>query len=115
MRPGRHENLPQFVGALAADSHAPRTVWELVDGVDLEVLFGSRIGNVKFRTDTQQCLSWCRQLFAALACLHTHKFVHRDVKPSNVMVTRDFRTIKLVDYGLCKDISHMSRSAYLAI
>lgn len=44
-----------------------------------------------------------RQLAAALVALHRAGKVHRDVRPENVLVTRDGRVV-LVDYGLAIDV-----------
>ena len=49
-----------------------------------------------------------------VSILHTHSFlhnlkpgmIHRDVKPANVMITSDWSTVKLVDFGL---VTHCNR------
>lgn len=46
----------------------------------------------------QATLAITRQLASALAYLHAERMVHRDVKPSNVLMTRDARAI-LFDFG----------------
>ena len=42
--------------------------------------------------------------------LHNLKpaMIHRDVKPANVMITSDWSTVKLVDFGL---VTHCNRSS----
>ena len=98
-----HPNLPKFWGVCHATPEDPGIIWELIDGQNLEVLFAlKRKTDQSWHPTAQECLSWCQQLFAALACLHESNLVHRDVKPANIMVTDDHSTIKLVDYGLCR-------------
>lgn len=41
------------------------------------------------------------QLTEALAYIHGHGLIHRDLKPTNIMVDED-RTVRLMDFGLAK-------------
>ena len=44
-----------------------------------------------------------KNVLAGIMSLHEKGFIHRDIDPSNIMVTIDNK-IKLVDYGICKHI-----------
>ena len=44
-----------------------------------------------------------RQLLEALRYMHDQKYVHRDIKSSNILIDRHFR-LKLADFGLARSI-----------
>jgi len=46
-----------------------------------------------------------RDVLKAVEYLHSENLVHRDLKSGNIMLTID-GDIKLIDFGLCVDISH---------
>ncbi len=70
------------------ESYAPRTLsWEL---------------NQRGRLPFEECLSIGLTLSSALAELHKHGLVHRDVKPSNIIFVNG--VAELADIGLVTDI-----------
>ena len=50
------------------------------------------------------------QISEALSYAHEKKVVQRDVKPANLMWTRD-KTVKLMDFGLAKVVEEARNSA----
>lgn len=89
---------PQIVRALDAgdNSGQPYLVMEFLEGVDLGRII-KRLGRLKL---SEACLI-LQQVAIALHYAHEHKILHRDVKPSNVMVTVDGK-VKLLDLGLAQ-------------
>ncbi|MBX3474973.1 MAG: serine/threonine protein kinase [Planctomycetes bacterium] len=69
---------------------------EYVEGKTLQQLVKERGA-----MDERQALEAIVQVGKALEHAEKHSLVHRDVKPDNIMVTRD-RTVKLLDLGLAK-------------
>lgn len=48
-------------------------------------------------------LTIVRSVLSGLIALHDAGYIHRDIDPSNIMVTSD-RKIKLIDYGIAKNL-----------
>jgi len=70
-------------------------VTELVDGDTLEELIDAG------RVPQRKAIDYCRQIANGLAAAHDKGVVHRDMKPANVIVSRDGR-VKILDFGLAK-------------
>ncbi len=74
-------------------------VMELVQGCDLEKHLQQ-----KGPPSISKACNWICQAACGLQEAHNHNLVHRDVKPSNLLLTRD-EQIKLVDFGLVRQLS----------
>ena len=69
-------------------------VLEYIDGVTLDEVI-RQAGPLS----TSNAAEIGRQIASGLAALHRHGFVHRDVKPSNVVLGRDGH-VRVIDFGL---------------
>ncbi|WP_243707163.1 WD40 repeat domain-containing serine/threonine protein kinase [Mycobacterium marinum] len=72
-------------------------VMPIINGVDLEVAL-QRDGPMT----PARAVGMVEQIAAALDAAHTHGLVHRDVKPSNALMT-DQGFVYLIDFGLAQD------------
>jgi hypothetical protein len=87
-----HPNVVEVHDYGETEQKLPYVVMELVDGRSFADLLTG--GALPWRV----AVIACAQVAAALAAAHARGIVHRDVKPSNVMVTSD--GVKLVDFGI---------------
>jgi len=73
----------------------------------LGLIHGPTLAEVlkKAKLETQQALSVARQIADALDHAHRAGLVHRDVKPSNVLVVGDDYRIMVADFGIAKALA----------
>ncbi len=93
-----HQNVVA-VYDYGTDEIGPFIVMELVDGEDLASII--RRGGA---LPPRQAARLAAEIARAIAAAHEHGFVHRDIKPGNVLVTRDGR-VKVADFGIARAIA----------
>ncbi len=81
-------------------------VMELIDGISLETLLESRPNH---RLDPAEACSLIKGVLAPLDYAHQQRIVHRDVKPSNVLLDRDNRP-HLTDFGIALAVGEKRRT-----
>jgi serine/threonine protein kinase len=97
----RHPNLVRVFGASELDDTA-YIAMELLPGPNLEAHLRERPGE---RLPWQDALELLLPALAALHAVHERGYVHRDIKPGNIIVTRepgDPPRAVVIDLGLAK-------------
>ncbi len=91
----RHTNIVAIYDVGHDINHGPYMVMEYVDGRELAEIL--KEGSAT----TSEKLDWLRQIAKGLRCAHEGGIIHRDVKPANILVSRDGQA-KLIDFGVAK-------------
>lgn len=97
----RHPNIVSLLSIGAAEG-VRFIAMELVDGRPLDELIAEARGRNE-PIAPQRIVRWARDVADALQCAHDHGIVHRDVKPSNVLVTAADDRAMLVDFGIARE------------
>ncbi len=96
----RHPNVAQIYDFAIDDEGNAFIVMEFIDGVTLE-----EVVRCPLQPSLAMALEVALQALRALAFLHSRDFVHRDISPDNLMLTRTFDgtpLVKLIDLGIAK-------------
>ncbi len=131
-----HENLLRMYGFVPNVEYDPvhnanitryYMVMERLVGVNLDQIFNGvtydRSGMVipyaqelytlySSNQRTEAIVKIMKGVLSGIMALHDRGFIHRDIDPSNVMITIDNK-IKLIDYGVCKQINTLSQEKHL--
>lgn len=89
----KHANIVQIYDYGFSDNYMPYILMEFVNGSPLTEIIKENTLDFKAR------LNIFIQICKAINFIHKNKVLHRDIKPGNIMVTKDM-TVKLTDFGL---------------
>ncbi len=90
-----HPHIARLLDAGLFEDHEPYLILEYVEGEPIDAYCARN------ELDAQSRLRLFLGVLAAVSHAHTHLIVHRDIKPGNILVTRD-GTVKLLDFGIAK-------------
>lgn len=127
----KHENLMEMKGFIEVSQRnvlqevkkSYYVVSELLDGVSLDAVLKGQLCGVDgdeipyarklytdYTTDSLQFgLLTVKSILAGVMALHDAGYIHRDIDPTNIMVTRDGK-IKLFDFGIARKIDDLDTS-----
>ena len=101
----RHPNIVQYLGTCRdPDTNLPVLLMELMDE-GLTTFLENSIDPLQYHVQ----LNLCHDIALALAYLHRHGIIHRDLSSNNVLLIAGSRA-KVTDFGMCKLIDVGTRS-----
>ncbi len=92
----RHPHIVRALDAEALGDHLILVV-EYVEGITLD-----RLVKQKGPVPAAYACRWVVQAAEGLQHAHEQGTVHRDIKPGNLMITRDTKEVKVLDFGLAR-------------
>jgi serine/threonine protein kinase len=104
----RHDGIVKLLDFGLIDSTTPYMVLEYASGQSLKETLAQN-GSLEW----QACVFIAKRLCAALGHAHEQGVFHRDVQPSNILVTREpdgSSGIKLIDFGIAKSVRSITGS-----
>jgi|HubBroStandDraft_6_1064221.scaffolds.fasta_scaffold147645_2 serine/threonine protein kinase len=102
----RSRHVVQVADVDQTEDGRPFMVLEYIEGLTLQELYDDLTGEGR-ALGYADALEYAMQMFDGVEAAHEAGVVHRDLKPDNVMITKDARgapLIKILDFGIAKVI-----------
>jgi serine/threonine protein kinase len=90
----KHPHIVQVLEHGLTSKGEQYVVMELIEGLGLHFLIETKNSQLQGNR-----ISFLTQLTEAVEYIHAQKFLHRDIRPRNVLVTKD-NVVKLIDFEL---------------
>ena len=101
----RHRNVISLIEVFEDDEQLVM-VLENVEGGEL---FDYVVAVGTLRED--EAAKFIKQILQAVSFFHRLGIIHRDLKPENILLTRDGKTVKIIDFGLAKIFTNKEQIA----
>lgn len=98
-----HPNIARLYDGGTLDDGAPYIIMEFIDGAPITDWVNDKTLDISERIK----LFW--DVCAAVAYAHQNQIVHRDITPSNVLITHEGE-VKLIDFGIAKPYAENTES-----
>jgi tetratricopeptide (TPR) repeat protein len=100
----RHDHAVTIYSVVDQPDALPYLVMEYVGGPTLGAVTGSET-----RLQVTQVATYVAEVALALHAAHTAGLIHRDVKPSNILIDEQAKRAKIADFGLARTADGQSR------
>lgn len=94
-----HSSIVAVYSVGKTKDQRPFAVMQYVDGPTLHQLLSASLPTPRATA------RYIEQVARALSIAHKAGMIHRDVKPSNILIDRNDNTAKLIDFGIARDVS----------
>ncbi|XP_067026413.1 uncharacterized protein [Acropora muricata] len=94
----KHPNIVGVIGCLAIDNNLA-IVMELVLGGNLKQFLKK---DLKVAEKKEFTVRFVEHIGSAIEHLHSLDIIHRDVKPDNILLSKDQKVLKLGDFGIAR-------------
>src|SRR5262245_61920028 len=100
-----HPNIVPVLDVFETDGETCIAM-KLIDGMSLDRLLES---SVRHRVEPREAIAIVRDILEALDYAHRRGVVHRDIKPTNVLLDKDHRAL-LIDFGIALAVGETRRT-----